>query len=345
MALLPPIDQDRLVQIPGVPVSSATPRHAPDIPNELLDDLGGPRTVLSPLRYPGGKRRLVPYIAALLRVNDLRPDLFVEPFAGGASVALELAAFGLVKRIGLGDLDPYIAGFWETAFFDCDWLCRQVEEIEVTLETWERMKHRQYGPRRSRALACLFLNRTSFNGSLHGRAGPIGGKDGSSSYELGCRFPRQRLVRRLRVCAQLAADGRVAFVECASALEVIGRSRSLIEEDESAFFYLDPPFWAKSDRLYRFGFAELDHRGLATALRYVHEPFLLSYDPAPEIERLYGDRGLRVKTVELLYTGSQGSAGSELVITNLARMPGDTRLWRTMQEWRDRRSRAVEGEC
>jgi DNA adenine methylase len=62
--------------------------------------------VLSPLRFPGGKRRLVPYIAAAIRANGLAPSLLVEPFAGGASVALELLAFGFVERIALGDLDP-----------------------------------------------------------------------------------------------------------------------------------------------------------------------------------------------------------------------------------------------
>lgn len=61
------------------------------------------RTVLSPLRYPGGKRRLVPYIAAALVANDLRPDLFVEPYAGGASVALELARTGFVDKIVLAE--------------------------------------------------------------------------------------------------------------------------------------------------------------------------------------------------------------------------------------------------
>jgi hypothetical protein len=45
-------------------------------------------SILSPLRYPGGKRQLAGYIAATIRLNGLRPKLFVEPFAGGASVAL-----------------------------------------------------------------------------------------------------------------------------------------------------------------------------------------------------------------------------------------------------------------
>jgi len=84
-------------------------------PRIRWEELQGRRTVHSPLRYPGGKRRLVPYVAAALEANGLKPDLFVEPFAGGASVALELAASGAVEKIGIADVDPYIAAFWKTA--------------------------------------------------------------------------------------------------------------------------------------------------------------------------------------------------------------------------------------
>jgi D12 class N6 adenine-specific DNA methyltransferase len=47
-------------------------------------------SILSPLRYPGSKRRLASFIAHTLELNDLEPPLFVEPFAGGSSVALQL---------------------------------------------------------------------------------------------------------------------------------------------------------------------------------------------------------------------------------------------------------------
>lgn len=69
---------------------------------EMEEKIIQERAVLSPLRYPGGKRRLMPYVAAALSANGLEPDLFVEPFAGGASVALELLATEKVRRIGSG---------------------------------------------------------------------------------------------------------------------------------------------------------------------------------------------------------------------------------------------------
>jgi DNA adenine methylase len=297
------------------------------------------RVILSPLRYPGGKRRLVPYVAAVLAANDLKPDIFVEPFAGGASVALELLATDAVRRIGLAERDPYVASFWHTVFFDHDWLCQQVEHVDVTLDTWKRMKTTRYRSRRQQALACLLLNRTSFNGTLHKSAGPIGGHNQTGEYAIDCRFPRRRLIRRIRACASLA--GRVAFVREADALDVI-RAAKRTARLQSVFLYLDPPFWAKAARLYRFSFTTADHAKLANALTHAKVPFLLSYDVAREVEALYSGNGCVQEQVELLYTATQRTAEQELVITNLKRLPGNTRLWRTHSEWRQlRRPRSV----
>jgi DNA adenine methylase len=296
------------------------------------------RVVLSPLRYPGGKRRLMPYVAAALEENRLQPDLFVEPFAGGASVALELLATARVRRIGLAERDPYVASFWHTVFFDSEWLCRQVEQVDVTLKTWQRMKSTRFRSKRAQALACLFLNRTSFNGTLHDHAGPIGGQKQAGDYKLDCRFPRARLVRRIRTCAALAEGDSVAFVREADALDVIRDARRGFGH-ENVFLYLDPPFWGKASRLYRFSFTVADHTRLANALRHLRVPYLLSYDAAPEIEQLYSGNGSLQQRVELLYTATQRTAEQELVISNLQRLPGDTRMWRTNHEWQTLRRR------
>lgn len=44
---------------------------------------------VSPLRYPGGKLKVVDYVKQLMEVNDLMGGTYIEPYAGGASVALE----------------------------------------------------------------------------------------------------------------------------------------------------------------------------------------------------------------------------------------------------------------
>lgn len=292
------------------------------------------RTVHSPLRYPGGKRRLVPYVRMALAVNGRQPELLAEPFVGGASVALELVASGAVERIGLADRDPLVASFWQVACFDCDWLVEQVESVELDLLTWRKFKASRPRSIRQRALTCLYLNRTSFNGALHRRAGAIGGQAQAGKYVVGCRFPRERLVARLRAVEALAAAGKVAFVRCASARDTLGWVRREYHGTD-LFWYLDPPFWAKSDRLYRFGFSTAEHKRFASAVRYLREPWLLSYDPAPEVLELYAHHRARRAVIELLYTGSQRSAGEEIVISNLPELPLDTRLWRTNTEWED----------
>lgn len=284
----------------------------------------------------------MPYIVALLRENELEPDLFVEPFAGGASVALELASLGLVKKIALADQDPWIVSFWQTVFEDCDWLCGKIQTIAVDLAMWDRFKRTRGRSRRWQALACLFLNRTSFNGTLHRKAGPIGGRAQASPYGLACRFPRGRLVARLRACERLAKQGRVAWVRCARAQDTIRDARQQAKAaDETTFFYLDPPFWAKSSQLYRYGFRDFHHEELAESLLWLREPWLLSYDLAGEVSELYEKHDVRRASVELLYTATRRTAYEELVITNQTVLPNDTRLWHTKAEWKQRRRAAT----
>src|SRR5207237_2872430 len=118
--------------------------------------------VLSPLRYPGSKRRLASYVAHTLELNELEPALFVEAFAGGASVALQLLKDERVEQVGLADLDPLVASFWQTVFWDTEWLVHRVRTIAVTLRQWRHFRHGDWRSRRDRAIGCLFLNWNSY---------------------------------------------------------------------------------------------------------------------------------------------------------------------------------------
>lgn len=43
----------------------------------------------SPLRYPGGKAPFAPFIAKIMETNGVTGGHYLEPYAGGAGVALE----------------------------------------------------------------------------------------------------------------------------------------------------------------------------------------------------------------------------------------------------------------
>ena len=117
--------------------------------------------------------------------------------------------------------------------------------------------------------------------------------------------------------------------------------REATEAGETAFFYLDPPFWAKSSHLYRYGFVDFQHEELAEVLRWLKQPWLLSYDLADEVVELYEKHDVRRANVELLYTAAQRAAYEELVITNQPALPSDTRLWHTKAEWKHCRRAAA----
>jgi len=102
---------------------------------------------VSPLRYPGGKLKVVDYLKQLLEVNDLCGGTYIEPYAGGASVALSLLYSKHAGRIKINDIDRSIYAFWYCVLNDTDALCRMISDTPVTMENWqaqhEIQKHKE----------------------------------------------------------------------------------------------------------------------------------------------------------------------------------------------------------
>lgn len=288
---------------------------------------------MSPLRYPGGKRRLAVYVAEALRINKVTPKLFVEPFAGGASVALQLLNNDLVEKIALGEKDPLVASFWKTVFYDHEWLIEKLRDTAPTLENWDRFKRGKFLSTRSQALACIFLNRTSFSGILAGNAGPLGGRAQVSEHTINCRYPVNVLVKRIEQAAKLA--DRVAFVKEADWRGTIKSVKLRRYRPNEVVYYFDPPFYYKANKLYRHFFAQSDHRLFHDALAALGQHWILSYDVAEPIVEMYAKNGIGPKKIELLYTAgsNKGTSSQELIVTNLPKLPGATRLWQTSAEW------------
>lgn len=280
----------------------------------------------SPLRYPGAKSGLVGVIGDLVAsATDTlgKPELFVEPFAGGASTGLRLAGAGIVQRVLLADSDLLVARFWQIAAADTDWLIDRMMDEPVTLDRWDYWRSWQPRDPRDRDIAvkCLFLNRTTFSGILHGRAGPIGGRKQESQYKLDCRFNKEALAARLRFVGDLYASHRLVDVWCRDwqrTLDDVAEWYPQLVPDR-IIAYLDPPYWSKSPKLYRKsfdpagGYAEpsserpvspleshgwlhdaLAHYRLAGYLRHeARVRWILSYDDHPDLtqeEGLYAAR-------------------------------------------------------
>lgn len=241
----------------------------------------------SPLRYPGGKTRFVPFIWSAIEHSGLKPSIFVEPFCGGAGVSLALLELGHVQSIALNDVDPLIASFWQVVFGKTDapdadiaWLLFQVETATLTVDEWRRQKALKPTSVREAAYKCLYLNRTSFNGILH-QAGPIGGW-GQVKRTLDVRFNAEKLVKRLS--SLYALRDSVSRVTCINWKLFCSWYRLA----KDAYLYLDPPYYKKAEQLYGHTFDDNAHKELRDYLRNQNTPWMLSYDDAPEIRNLYG---------------------------------------------------------
>jgi len=231
------------------------------------------------------------------------------------------------------DIDPWLASFWKTVFFDTDWLLEQVEKIEISLEQWKKFKAAKPQTTREEALTCLFLNRTSFSGILREEVGPLGGRNQASQYKIDCRFSRPTLIARIQQAATLR--DRVYAVWNCSWEEGIERVRQ--EQGKGSlpsnnlFFYFDPPFFKEAENLYRFFFNKEDHIRLRDCLLSLEEKWILSYDFSEEVEELYGSaikkriNGTHRKPIELLYSlatiSDKRSKGKEVIISNLVKLP------------------------
>ncbi|MGN6231472.1 MAG: DNA adenine methylase, partial [Trinickia sp.] len=158
----------------------------------------------TPLRYPGGKARLRPYLERLIAQNRLYDAHYVEPFCGGAGLALELLMSYTVSTIHINDLDRAVYAFWYSATKRTDALCAKISDTPCTIETWQ--EQRSVWMNRSKAnlldlgFATFFLNRTNRSGILD--AGVIGGKNQNGQWKLDARYNRDDLIARIKAIGQ-----------------------------------------------------------------------------------------------------------------------------------------------
>ena len=239
----------------------------------------------SPLRYPGGKNRLSKFIAGVCKDNEINGH-YVEPFAGGASVALYLIANNVVNRITINDYDKAIYAFWYSVVNDAEELCELIMDRPVNLEVWHKCKN--IIDKKSEVLdllelgyATLFLNRTNYSGVIKG--GVIGGKAQSGRYKIDCRFNKDSIIEKIRKIG-LYKD-RITVMNM-DAMKLINEIRC----DDNTLFYFDPPYYNKGKCLYMNYFRHEDHRDLSRAIRGISKSkWIVSYDDTQEIIDIYRD--------------------------------------------------------
>src|SRR5258708_5806231 len=94
----------------------------------------------TPMRYPGGKQRLAPFILELMEANNLVGGEYAEPYAGGAGVAITLLLTGKVSHIHLNDRSKPVYSFWRSILTKTEEFCRRVTEVRLNVREWRRQQ-------------------------------------------------------------------------------------------------------------------------------------------------------------------------------------------------------------
>lgn len=263
---------------------------------------------LTPLRYPGGKAHLGPFFGDLVRINGLSDGAYVEPYAGGAGVGVSLLLGEYVDAVWINDLDPAVWAFWNSVIHADGELRRRIECTPLTLA--ERARQKAIYRRGlaagvlSLGFAFFYLNRTNRSGILDG--GVIGGKKQKGEWKIDARFNGEELSERVRRIARYRSrlhvynDDALAFLQ-----RILGRL------PRRALIYLDPPYYDKGRHLYANYYTPDDHQTIATTVKGLTRPWVVSYDDRAQTRRLYA--GYPSRRYRLSYSARDKRKGAEVM--------------------------------
>ena len=264
----------------------------------------------SPLRYPGGKNRLAPFIAKICVDNSINGH-YIEPYSGGAAVALFLLFEGFVNQITINDNDRSIYAFWHSVLNNTDIFCKMIADTPVTIEEWKKQKEIQRNKNNVDLLelgySTFFLNRTNRSGVIKG--GVIGGYEQLGNYKLDCRFNKKNLIGRIE---QIAKQRNRILLYDEDALDLVDHILANYPNRDNLLFYFDPPYYVKGQSLYMNYYQKKHHEIVSEKIKSLQNVnWIVSYDDADEIKNLYCDCKMIDYTIN--YSTSTYRKGKELI--------------------------------
>lgn len=263
----------------------------------------------SPLRYPGGKQKLTNFLARVCKKNHIKSH-YIEPYAGGAAVALYLLIEGSVSKITINDKDRSIYAFWYSVLNHTDELCDLIIKTQINIRNWRIQKEVQLrkdcAPLLELGFSTFFLNRTNRSGIING--GPIGGLKQDGEYKIDCRFNKKRLVAFIRKIAEFKNSIHVYNLD---ALELVKKIEAT-QVGEKNIFYFDPPYYLKGESLYLNSYIHKDHKEVARTIKSIKNAhWIVTYDNTLPIRKLY--KSYRSKKYTLQHTANISKTGKEVM--------------------------------
>lgn len=267
----------------------------------------------TPLRYPGGKGKLAAFFKSVIEANELEDGTYVEPYAGGAAIALELLFHEYVSQIHINDISRPVYAFWKSVLDHTEDFVRLIRNTRLTVRSWDKQKqvfaHAKDYDDLELGFATFFLNRTNRSGILNG--GIIGGRDQSGPWKIDARFNVPELIFRIESIAKLRSRIRLSRKDALALL-----SSKLNVWPEKTLIYLDPPYYAKGKDLYYDYYTPEDHERIAEFVtgKIDRQKWIVSYDNVKEIRKMYA--GYRKIVYGLSYSARESRQGAETMFFN-----------------------------
>jgi DNA adenine methylase len=241
------------------------------------------------LKWPGGKRQLLPYLLPILR--DAGGGTYHEPFLGAGSVFFALRSEGLFPNACLSDVNQELIDAYE-AIRDA------VEDVIVHLRKHKARNSETYyyrvrdeRPRSPHTIAArmIYLRKTCFNGLQRvNKSGKFNASWGFYENPNICDEPNLRAVSQVLSTTDLRVGSFETVPEHAVSGDVV---------------YFDPPYvpvssTASFTAYSADGFGPEHQIRLAAVVRELHRNsvrIVLSNSDCPEVRKLY--TGFRIKQV------------------------------------------------
>lgn len=268
----------------------------------------------SPLRYPGGKGKLTPVIEQLIDQYGHKGGVYIEPFAGGAAVAIELLEKGIVSEIVINDLDKGLYSFWRAILQETNKFIEQIRTIPLNIDEWKHQRDICFNQNKKYSFelgfATFYMNRTNRSGIIKG--GVIGGQKQAGKWKLDARFNRENLIERIEKIAKLKSKIHLYNKDVESFIK-----NYIPLYGDNSFIYFDPPYYNKGKQLYLNFFNHNDHLRIAKLIKEnVNNDWVITYDEEPQIAEIYKE--YTIQPYKLNYSVSEKRTGKEIIIFKTA---------------------------
>ena len=270
----------------------------------------------SPLRYPGGKGRLAPFMKILIEKTGHSGGIYIEPFAGGAGIAIDLLLNNIVSEIVINDLDKGIYSLWRAILTETDRFIDDINNVCLNICEWEH-QHEVYLTQQKKysyelGFATFYLNRTNRSGIIKG--GIIGGKKQSGKWTMEVRFHREHLMERIHEIAIRKRQIHLYNKDINSFL-----LNYAPKYFENTLIYFDPPYYEKGRELYMNFLQYQDHVRIKSEIERLKKvDWVITYDDCPEILELY--HGHTCQRMNWSYSAATKRNVNEIVIFRDAEM-------------------------